>query len=936
MVDGEPGIGKTRLLAQLRTFADEREHLVLAGTAAEFEREMPFSVWADGLDAYVASRDLTTSPRWDAELAVELAGILPSAGRTAGGPPPTPGAAFADERFRAHRAIRALLELLAADQPLVLVLDDLQWADRASAELIAALGQRPIDAPVLLALGARRGQLSNRLASALAAPHVRRLELAPLSEHEASAMLGAEVTDAKAAALYRAGGGNPFYLQQLARSGGGIAEGATRTAQAPGDPAVPPAVAAALADELASLTPAARGLLEAAAVAGEPFEADLAAAIATFAAPEGLAALDELLARDVVRPTEDPRRFVFRHPLVRRAVYDAIRGGAKLAAHARAAAALQARGSSASDSARHVAASAAPGDEAAIAVLLEAGAAATARAPASAARWYEAALNLVPAADRERQVDLRVALASAQRSLGELERCRATLLDAAERLAPDDAVRRVELTARCAAVEHWLGRHTDAHDRLLAEWEALEEKGGAAAAALLVELTVDGLYEPVDSEQALAMGAAALRTARPLGDRALTGSAAAALALAEAAAGRMEDALEHRDEAVALLDRLSDAELAPRLEALYYLGWAENYLERYDAAIARSDRGIAIARATGEGRLLVALMLMKGYPYEMQGRLADAVADCATAVEIGRLSTNRHDLFWALFELGWAHYFSGDLDAAIAACRESAEVGGRMTGGTMPSAGGGPGWALGVASFEAGEHAVAFEILDRLGGEDQQQQIPVERCFDFENLALAALARDRLDEAGRWAARAEESAERLPLLQLPRALAARTRAAVLLAQAEPAAAAAACERSIACGQSIGAGLQVAFSRALQGHALVAAGERKAAITAWRAAEHELDAAGSVRVRDEVRRALRKLGARVEPRGPATGEDSGVGALTPREREIAELVRDRHTNKEIAARLFLSDKTVESHLRNIFIKLGASSRVEVARTIEREP
>ena len=116
----------------------------------------------------------------------------------------------------------------------------------------------------------------------------------------------------------------------------------------------------------------------------------------------------------------------------------------------------------------------------------------------------------MPAADRERQVDLRVALASAQRSLGELERCRATLLDAAERLAPEDAVRRVELTARCAAVEHWLGRHDDAHDRLLAEWEALEEKGGAAAAALLVELTVDGLYEPVDSDQALAMGAAAL------------------------------------------------------------------------------------------------------------------------------------------------------------------------------------------------------------------------------------------------------------------------------------------------------------------------------------------------------------------------------------------------------------------------------------------
>jgi DNA-binding NarL/FixJ family response regulator len=60
----------------------------------------------------------------------------------------------------------------------------------------------------------------------------------------------------------------------------------------------------------------------------------------------------------------------------------------------------------------------------------------------------------------------------------------------------------------------------------------------------------------------------------------------------------------------------------------------------------------------------------------------------------------------------------------------------------------------------------------------------------------------------------------------------------------------------------------------------------------------------------------------------------VEALSRRELEIAELVTDRHTNKEIAGRLFLSDKTVESHLRNIFIKLGVSSRVEVARAVER--
>jgi DNA-binding NarL/FixJ family response regulator len=91
----------------------------------------------------------------------------------------------------------------------------------------------------------------------------------------------------------------------------------------------------------------------------------------------------------------------------------------------------------------------------------------------------------------------------------------------------------------------------------------------------------------------------------------------------------------------------------------------------------------------------------------------------------------------------------------------------------------------------------------------------------------------------------------------------------------------------------------------------------------------------VRARDEVRRELRKLGARVEPRRAAGDAAEGVASLSSREREIADLVTDRRTNKEIAAELFLSEKTIESHLRNVFAKLGVRSRVQVARVIERE-
>jgi ATP/maltotriose-dependent transcriptional regulator MalT len=494
-------------------------------------------------------------------------------------------------------------------------------------------------------------------------------------------------------------------------------------------------------------------------------------------------------------------------------------------------------------------------------------------------------------------------------------------------------MRRLELTALCAAVEHWQGRHEDAHRRLARAWEDLPDRGTPEAAALQIELSVDGLYEN-DYEQTLAMGNGALETARKVGDRGLIAAAASALALGEAVSGQIEAARTHRAEALEQIERMDDADLANRLETLYYLGWAESYLEHYDDAVAHAEWGVAIARARGEGRLLVPLMLLRGYPFEMQGRLAEANEMCETAVEIARLSANPHYLFWALWELAWARYFAGDLDGTHEAGGESVRVGGRMRGGTMPSAGGGAGWALAVASFELGEVEKARRLMWEVGGEEMENWFPVERCFNWENVALAELALGNDEEADAIARRAEDSAAGLDL-HLPTALAARTRAAVQLASGDSAGAARSAETSIAAGAAIGATLQVAFSRSLRGRALAAAGDRPNAIEVLRQAERELDACGSVRMRDEARRELRKLGARAEARGPAAADDSGVGSLTKREREISELIAERMTNKQIASQLFLSEKTIESHIRNVFNKLGASSRVEVARIIERD-
>ena len=917
-IEGDPGIGKTRLLHELRDRAEARGHLVLAGSAAEFERSMPFSVWADALDAYVAAQQL------DLPDADDLAEILPSLRR-----PGATASAVADERYRAHRAMRGLLGLLSTDRALVLALDDLHWSDPASLDLVAALLRRGPGAPVLLALAFRPGQAPPQLTAALATPAVARVALAPLTEHDAAQLLGAGKGDA--GAIYRRAGGNPFYLEQLARVAPRDAAAGADDDDAGG--AIPAAVAASLAEELAALSPRERALLEGAAVAGEPFEPDLAAAVGELSLEQGLDALDALLARDLLRPTTVPRRFRFRHPLVRRAVYDAAPGGWRLRAHARAVSALTQRGAATTELAHHVERCAAQGDEEAIALLAAAGTATAARAPAAAARWFEAALRLLPAADVVRQVDLRVALASAQRSL-ELGSCRETLLAAMELLPPEAGSRRVELTAWCAAVEHWLGHHEDAHRRLARAWEALPDRTTAAAAALQIELAVDGLYV-LDLTQAVQMGRGAVTVARAVGDPALVAAAASALCLCEAAAGQIAAAREHRAEALAEIDRLSDGELAPRLEALFYIGWAENYLEHWDAAIAHVDRGIAIARATGEGRLLVPMMLIKGYPFEFGGRLAEAIEVSEAAVEASRLSGNDHYLFWSLFELGWAHYHAGNLEAAIVAGEESARVGGRLAGGTMPASGGGPGWQLACARFENGELQAAWDIMHGLGSDELEHKIPVERCIDWEILALVELALGRMETADGYVRRCEQLAAELDGLHLPTAFALRGRAAVLLAAGEPAAAARTAEQAALSADAAGARLVAAFARSLAGRALVAAGERGAAIATLRAAEAELDVCGSVRVRDEMRRELRRLGARAEKRGPAAAGDSGVPALTKRELEIANLVTDRKTNREIAAALFLSDKTVESHLRNLFVKLGVSSRVDVARAVERE-
>jgi DNA-binding CsgD family transcriptional regulator len=238
------------------------------------------------------------------------------------------------------------------------------------------------------------------------------------------------------------------------------------------------------------------------------------------------------------------------------------------------------------------------------------------------------------------------------------------------------------------------------------------------------------------------------------------------------------------------------------------------------------------------------------------------------------------------------------------------------------------------ARYLKGEPQALLDMVASFGDDSLPWAVPVERCFIWETMALSAHDVGERERADALATRAEEQAAALDL-DVPAGIAGRTRAALVLAAGDAARATSLATESVTRLQRAGALLQAAYSRHVLGEAQVAGGDRATGVRTLRDAEHAFDTMGSLRVRDQVRRELRRLGARVEPRGPASLGESGLAALTAREVQIAELVTDRHTNREIAGRLFLSEKTVESHLRNISRKLGVSSRVKVARIVERE-
>jgi DNA-binding NarL/FixJ family response regulator len=913
-VVGEAGIGKTALLEALAERADRDGWVVLWGRASEYERATPFGPVVDALDDFVAALAPTRLRRLGADALGELGSVLPAVRGHVDGADRGGGSG---ERFLAHRAVRSLLWELASTRPLMLVLDDLHWADDASVELLAHLLRRPVPAPVLLGLAYRPAAAPGRLTPALDAAGVTRIALGPLGRQDADALLGARADPASRATIYEESGGNPLFLEQLARHGGPAAAGAPRAARG-----VPSLVAATVAAELRALGEPVAEVARAAAVAGEPFEPDVVADVGQTEEGEVLAALDVLLAADLVRPSGSPRCFRFRHPIVRRAVYESAPPGWRLAGHGRADRALAERGADAVARAHHVERAARRGDERAAAVLADAGRAAADRAPGVAAHWYEAALGILPER-HPRRLELLVARAGALGAGGRLAESRDCLRQVLTLLPADLSVERIPITAACAKLEHLLGRHREGRALLL---EALAEADPAEAgqvAELQIQVAANSFFAGAWDEQ-LTWARRALGTAEAAEDRELIAAATVYVGGAEYVADRVDEARASALRAAGLIDGLGEARLGRHIDAVGWLGWLELFLEDLDAAERHLDRGLAIARAGGRAGGIVFAGVARAWLDLWRGRLAEGAERADAALEAALLVDRGPLLAWALSAPCWAALLSGDLQAAVAHGEQAVGLGEGDVVSVLS------GCLLAEARLEAGDpERCRAELLAVAGGE---RLALVERGFQahwYEVLARAELARDRLSAAEGWAERAQAACAGLGIAGRE-VEARRARAAVDLAAGRPEQAAGHAQAAVRIAAAAGLPLEAARTQTLAGCALAAAGDREGALDRLGAAERALTALGATRMADEAARELRRLGRRV-PRG---GRRGGAG-LSDRELELALLVADGHTNRQIAARLFLSEKTVERHLSNVFRKLDVTSRAAVAGRVHAE-
>jgi ATP/maltotriose-dependent transcriptional regulator MalT len=488
------------------------------------------------------------------------------------------------------------------------------------------------------------------------------------------------------------------------------------------------------------------------------------------------------------------------------------------------------------------------------------------------------------------------------------------------------------MTAALAHLEVWFINPEEAHDLLTEARSALGDGAPREFALLTLELALErnsrGDFEAIEPlvEEARA-------AAREAGDPVLEAAAAAQAAGAAAEHLRGVDKAAHAradgllDEAEALVDALPDDALIERLETLLPLAIAQLYGDR--SATPAAERGLRLARRTAQGFLASTFSSLLGYAAERSGQLESAREAADDAVESALVSGNATIMWWGSQLSAWVAVAEGRASDALA----DAELAVEATGSDSPSS---AGWTLADARLASGDPSGALEALASSGWIDPNLP-PSDRLRALEVVVRAHLALGRREEAAEWAARAPEEAGGRPTGVFG-AVTGLIEAQMLLAEEDPRKAARAALMGAAAAHERGAPLWEGRCRTLAGEALAAAGKEDEARVELRRAADDLDARSAAGYRDAALRILRRLGERPRPAAAPSAAADEVGelaTLTPREREVAVLVAEGRTNRQIGAQLHLSEKTIEKHVSSAIAKLGVTSRTGIARLVERQ-
>ena len=877
---GEAGIGKTALLEY--AVARAHEMTVVSALGVPSEAELEFSALLE-----VSRPMLDHLGEVPAAQAEALRGAL---GLTT---------ASASDRFLIGAATLSLLAAAGEARPVLVVIDDAHWLDRASADALRFAVRRLQADPVCVLFATREGEERT-----FDAPGIGSLEVLGLDRGSASSLLAADgvsrIAPDVAERLWQATRGNPLALLELPS----VLSARQLAGREPLEDPLPAgaSVERAFARRAHALTADAQRALLVAAVATTDDMPIVSAAASVLGADAS--ALEA--AEDVGLVHVRGRRIVFRHPLVRSAVYHAAAPSDRRAAH-RALATTMREDTQPEQRAWHLAAAAlGPDEDVASALALAAEHALRRSGYASAAAALERAAQLTPAEDRRRR--RLVSAANAFWLAGRSEASRALLEQALE--GGSDPLLRADALHLLGKIEYHDGPPMPAYRRLVGAARLVEQLAPAKAVAILTD-AVDACVYAAEPKP----GAIAARRARELAP--LDGSYAdfmAELNVAESLFfdGRAASGAPMFERALAIFGAKADLQCEPRLvtRAAIALCWLERGPEARDLA----SRAAALAREQGAiGALPPALMVVT-WASRRVGAWQEGLASGSEGVELAREMEQTTIMIDCLGELSVIEAYRGEETSCRRHCDEVEAITARLGLGNRA---GFNACVLGMLELALGrleEAAARFEFCARW---EEQLGVHAVEAVPIPDLVETYVRLGRLDDARAALARLRAGAS-------PRfAGVVAARCAGLVAGDDE------FESHFRRSLELHPKTDDVFGRARTqlcfGERLRRAGRRVDAREQLRAALETFERLRTTPWAARARGELRASGERLRRREAHQAEE-----LTPQELQIALQVAEGKSNKEVGAALFLSHKTVEFHLGRVYRKLGIHSRAELIR------